>query len=241
MSLAERYERGDYLEQVPDWHAGDAPWKAAKVLRLLARNRCAPETVCDVGCGAGAVLTEMQRGLPATIRFTGWDIAPAALALCKPKENERLRFHLGDALRDTGEVFDLVLALDVVEHIGDYLGFLEALRARGRRFVFHIPLDVSAQTVARGSDYMMMMRERYGHLHYFTAPAALATLASTGYRVLDSFYTWDVEMSPAPARRPLRALARRLERAAFACSPARVAAVRPHYNLMILAEPRQGS
>src|SRR6266704_1242423 len=50
------YTSGEYLQKNPLWHADESPWKAKYVLQMIARNKIAPKTVCDVGCGAGEVL-----------------------------------------------------------------------------------------------------------------------------------------------------------------------------------------
>jgi hypothetical protein len=67
--------------------------------------------------------------------------------------------------------------------------FLRRLRARGRQFVFHVPLDLSAQAIMRGTP-IRKARAEVGHLHYFTKDTALATLDSTGYSVEDWSYTY---------------------------------------------------
>jgi SAM-dependent methyltransferase len=244
--LTARYEDGEYLRRVPDWHAADAPWKAGHILRMLSRHGLRPRTICDVGCGAGAVLLELQKRLAHAPRLHGYDISPDAISLCRPKENGRLSFHHGDFLALGGEVFELLLSLDVLEHVPDYLGFLTSLRTRADRFVFHIPLDVSVQTVTQGSRHMDLMRERYGHLHYFTAETAFAALKDAGYGVDDFFYTWDSELEGWPPRAPglkgalsypLLCARYGFERLAFELRPDLTARFRPAYNLLVLARP----
>ena len=247
--LAERYLNGEYLAQVPDWHAADAPWKAQKVLELLHRNGIAPRTVCDVGCGSGEILVQLQGRLPKGARLTGYDISGQALSLCRPKENAHLSFRQADLTREPPQVsFELLLCLDVFEHVPDYLGFLHALRQRADLFAFHIPLDLSVHTVARASRHLLQMRERYGHLHYFTAETALATLGQTGFEVVDSLYTWDHAGGLFPPRAPglrgvvrypLRFGAHLAERLAFRVAPDLTARFRPAYNLLVLARPAE--
>ncbi len=248
--LAERYLNGEYLAAVPDWHAADAHWKAKKLAALLQRNGVSPRTVCDVGCGAGEVLVQLQSQLPKGTRLTGYDISGQAISLCKPKENALLGFRQADLLREgIRERFELLLCLDVFEHVPDYLGFLRALQPRADHFVFHIPLDLSVHTVARGSRHLLQMRERYGHLHYFTAETALATLAQTGFWVTDAVYTWDHDSGLLPPRAPglrgvvrypLRFGAHLVERLAARLVPDLTARFRPAYNLLVLARPKDG-
>lgn len=245
--LTERYQSGEYLEAAPDWHASDAPWKAGKILQLLQRHAVVPRSVCDVGCGAGEILARLQHQLPETTRLVGWDVSPQAHALSRPKQSARLRFVQGDFLKESRDTHELLLLLDVLEHVPDYLGFLSALRTRAQRFVFHIPLDLSVQAVAGGSTHQRRMRERYGHLHYFTAESALWTLRDCGYLVEEAGYTWDGEAEgwrpfAAPGWRgrlgyPLTLAAYGLERLAFRLGPHVTTRMRPGYNLLVLARP----
>jgi len=239
VSFSERYTDGAYLEHAPDWHAGDAEWKAGKVFEMIERHRLGPSSVCDVGCGAGEVLARLRARMGPGAQFSGFDISPQAVTLARGKEAANLRFFNLDFARDTNEIFDLVLLLDVFEHVPDYLSFLGQLRARGRHFIFHIPLDLHAQSVLRKSRYMLSMRKEFGHLHYFTLETALATLADTGYTVLDHFYTWDHETLPLTTReltsRPWRWGIQALDRALFHWAPGLAASLRPHFNALVLA------
>jgi 2-polyprenyl-3-methyl-5-hydroxy-6-metoxy-1,4-benzoquinol methylase len=58
---------------------------------------------------------------------------------------------LKDFLEEKDTYFDVVMAIDVFEHVEDYLGFIRRLRVKGEYKVFHIPLDLSVQTVLRVS------------------------------------------------------------------------------------------
>ena len=40
---------------------GDSLWKAQKVLKMMQKHKMAPNSICDIGCGAGEVLTEIQK------------------------------------------------------------------------------------------------------------------------------------------------------------------------------------
>jgi hypothetical protein len=124
--------------------------------------------------------------LPDDVSFVGYEIAPQAFDLCKRRENERVRYYLKDLLQEEVS-FDVVLAIDLIEHVEDCFGFLRKLRSKGIYKIFHFPLDLSAQAVLRGTP--MRQRESVGHLHYFTKDTAIAALVDTGYEILDSFYT----------------------------------------------------
>ncbi len=183
------YEDGTYLAHNPTWHEEDSPWKARQIHALMERNALAPRTVCEVGCGAGEVLRQLGLLLPPGVSLVGTEISPQAHARCATRAGPDLRFVLGDILEeDDGEVFDLVMAIDVVEHVEDCYGFLRRLRRRGRHAILQIPLDLSVQTVLRSSP-LLKGRRTAGHLHLFTKETALETLRDTGYEIIDTVYT----------------------------------------------------
>ncbi len=206
----ERYVDGTHVSHNKDWHVGESPWKARHVLAMLRKHQLAPETVCEVGCGAGEALRLVQQGLPESCQLTGYDISPYAIELARSRENARLRFIQGDITALADQRFELALVLDVVEHLEDYFAFLRALRPIGAHTLIMFPLDLSAQTVLR-PDGLLYHRREYGHLHYFTKEVILAALAETGYEVVDWEYApYSVEEPSDALRRKLMSFPRRI-------------------------------
>lgn len=192
------YESGEYLEANPDWHAGDAPHKARWIEAILARNAVAPAHVVEIGSGSGEVLVNLARYYPGA-RMEGYDISPQAYAIAGPKSGGNLAFHRANYLEAGpgrgGEKPDVLMAIDVFEHVEDYMGFLRALKPMGEWKIFHIPLDLSVQGLLRGTP-LMHSRRAVGHLHYFCKDTALATLRDCGYEVVDWNYTHGAETMP---------------------------------------------
>lgn len=210
---SELYRSGQYAEKNPGWHVEESPWKAEQILRMLARHHLSPQTIGEVGCGAGEVLRQLQVRMDPACELWGYDISPYALELCQSRANARLHFKLADLSQEPDTSFDLLLVLDVLEHLEDYFSFLRALQPKARYKILHIPLDLSVQTVLR-KNALLKRRDLHAHLHYFTKETALRTLEDTGYRVLDTFYTprsndlgtGRVQKILNPARRSLFAL-----------------------------------
>ncbi len=230
--LVEIYKDGQYLQKNPTWHIEESPFKAKYILRLLERNAVHPRTICEVGCGAGEVLRQLQQRMPAECEFWGYDISPQAFEFCRERANDRLHFQLADLCKEESAHFDLLLVLDVVEHVEDYFTLLRAVHRRATRTLFHFPLDISVQAVIRKNG-MMKRRQDHAHIHYFTRELALATLRDTGYRVVDWLYApRSNEIGPHPIQKVFR-----LPRAAFfAVDPDLAVRVLGGYSLMALAE-----
>jgi SAM-dependent methyltransferase len=224
------YCDGTYLAKNPTWHEADSPWKAARVVRLLRRNAVEFASFADLGCGVGAVLHELHLAYPAA-SFWGFDVSPEAIARAKRQQGDGLRFEVRGVEKIASHSFDVVSLLDVFEHVEDYMRLLRDAREVARQFVFHVPLDLSAQAVLR--DKLMEMRRSVGHLHYFTKDTALATLTDTGYRVVDWFYTSPAIDMPKSLKARLAVLPRRLLFRANADFSAKLLG---GFSIMVLAE-----
>jgi len=227
------YTDETYLKRHPTWHSEDAAWKADQIMKVLSRNRhCQTRTICEVGCGAGQVLVELQKRLPAQTSFVGYDISPDAFRLCSPKSNESLQFKLEDLACAKVEPFDLLLVLDVVEHVTDYFGFLRGLRDKARCVLFQIPLELTVHSLLR--EVLMLNRRVFGHLHHFNKDTALATLRDCGYHLLDWSFTPAVVDMARPGLKSTVSSA--LRRTGFRIAPEKSVLVLGGYALMALTE-----
>jgi SAM-dependent methyltransferase len=180
------YTDGSYLAKTGGtWHLEDSPFKAQRIVSMLARHdEIRPNTICEIGCGAGGILAELQKVLPDHIMFTGYDISPQAHALSAQFSNLRCQFILGDAFADTSK-YDLVLVMDVIEHVEDYFSFLRGAKQKGEWKLYHIPLEAYVIGVLRGFNYW----DTLGHLHLFTVETALKALQYSGHRIVDWVFT----------------------------------------------------
>jgi hypothetical protein len=195
MAIVERrYHDSTYLSQNPDWDRQDSPWKADLVRRLLNDSGIMPSSVCEVGCGAGDVLVNLKAHYP-DVTFYGYDISPQAAQFWKEHERHGIHFQQGDFFDLYRETYDVLMLLDVIEHLSDPFTFLERLRGAAEYFVLHIPLDLSALSVLRERP-LMEVRAKVGHIHYYTKSLALATVQESGFEVLSWRYSGAALNSP---------------------------------------------
>ena len=106
----------------------------------------------------------------------------------------RSKFYLKNFLEADEEYFDLVMLIDVIEHIEDIYTFLRAIKGKGLYKLFHIPLEISSVNLIKSSS-LVSSRQKYGHIHLFTKELALELLRSEGYEVVDYIYTPVFEQS----------------------------------------------
>jgi SAM-dependent methyltransferase len=183
------YISGKYLEVTRSWHAEDSRWKAIQIKTMIDANHLQPKSIAEIGCGSGSVLNELS-SFPdlQSACLEGYDISPQAIEMARQLGNERIRFVQGDLLSASADkAFDLLLVIDVFEHVPDYMGFVGKCRGKAKFKIFHIPLDIHVSSVLRNA----FIRSRYtiGHIHYFTAESALSTLRDTGHEIVDCVYT----------------------------------------------------
>lgn len=229
---AEFYRSGNYEKLNPSWDTEDSAWKARLVVDILARHRLQPKTVAEIGCGAGSVLSELRTRLPRA-ELHGWDIAPGAARFWNLDSG--IKFSQGDFLERQANHFDVLLLLDVVEHVANPHDFLSRLAPFGTHVVLHIPLDLSASSVLRERP-LLRQRRGVGHIHYFTRGLALELLTECGYEILESTFSGAYLRPHATWGGKLAGLARR---AVFALAHEGGVRLLGGDTLLVLAAPRK--
>lgn len=228
------YEDGRYFEQNPQWHTERSPWKVKKIISLLSKNKIEFTTIADVGCGAGEVLNQLQKRMKFVKSLSGYEISPQGFQLAKTRENAKLKFYNDDLFSQPKSVtFDVVMAIDVFEHVEDYFSFLRNIKQRGAYKIFHVPLDLSVQSVLR-SKPITEKRKNVGHIHYFTKDIIFETLKDLKYKIIDWEYTGGtIEL---PAKSKLSAVARLPRKIFFAINKKLAVRFLGGWSLLVLAK-----
>jgi len=233
-SPEDKYLSSNYIEKNPSWDSEDAPWKVSHAASLITDHAMHPSSVCEVGCGSGACLAELRNYLRDTEMY-GYDIAPDASRFWAEYISENICFELGDFLIKETPHFDLILLLDVLEHVSDPYDFLRRVRERSDYFIFHFPLDLSASSVLRETP-LLHVRRKVGHIHYFTKGLALELLRECGFDIIEARYTGAAFNAPqATLKTRLAQLPRRL---AYALNKDVGVRLLGGETLMVLAKPK---
>lgn len=197
ISSNEFYTGGNYRVHNQNWNLEDASWKANVIYKLLKRNNILTPEIVDVGCGAGGILEELASKDLGTKIFTGFDIASDAIAIAYKRGSGNVKFINDDYTKDCYSKTSLLLAIDVIEHIDDFYGFLRKLKLRSEYFIFHIPLDLYCRSLLK-PHILFQQRKTVGHIHYFSKEMVLWFLNDLGYSVIDFVYTKpDLDVKPA--------------------------------------------
>ncbi len=232
--LTQKYLTRDYLDKNPTWDVEDSPWKARHVMDLLAKCKEEPTTICEIGCGAGGILNALSRSLP-NARLYGFDIAPDVILFWERFKTPQIEFTLGDFLEINARTYDVILLLDLIEHLQDPFHFLHRVSNSTKYIICHIPLDLSAISVLREKP-LLHVREKVGHIHYYTKNIAIALLEGCGYRIVHWAYTG--AGFTAPQRSISTKMAGAFRKAVFSLNRDWGARLLGGETLMVLAEPR---
>ncbi|HEV8203501.1 MAG TPA: methyltransferase domain-containing protein [Pyrinomonadaceae bacterium] len=126
------------VEQAHWWYTGRRKILAGFVEAICREVTDRRPRILDVGCGTGANLLMLAEYGDAE----GVDISEDALAFCRERGLDKVRLGAGEQLPYDDGTFDLVTALDVVEHMDDDLAGLREMRRvlrPGGRVLLFVP------------------------------------------------------------------------------------------------------
>lgn len=226
------YTDNTYLENNPTWHEEDAPLKAKNILDLLKRQKILPDTIAEIGCGSAEILVQLSKRMPNRTKFWGYDISPQAIEIAKKKEYANLKVELKDITQSPSvHSYELVLVMDVLEHLENYFEFLEKIKGIGKHTIFHIPLDMCMWSLFR-EGMLLETKSRIGHIHNFTEDFILSVLKDYGYKILDRQYTPPSFKHKSTKQSIVNALRKML----FAIAPRFCTKTIGGYSIMVLVE-----
>jgi len=126
------------VEQSHWWHIGRRQIIASFVEDICRRVTDRRPRILDVGCGTGANLLMLSQYGDAE----GVDVSEDALAFCRERGLENVKLGAAEELPYDDGTFDLVTALDVVEHLDDDVAGLREMRRvlrPGGRVLLFVP------------------------------------------------------------------------------------------------------
>ncbi len=145
-----------------------------------------------------------------------------------------MQFYLED-ISKSGRTFDVLLALDVIEHVEACFGFLRSIRPLAKIKIFHIPLDCNLLGLLRGWP-MLQARRDVGHIHYFFKDTAIALLSDCGYEICSASYTATALETPGASKSFKAQLMNCFRRVLFFASPDMAVRLLGGYSLLVLAK-----
>jgi SAM-dependent methyltransferase len=162
------------------WRALGAVGKADHVIALCTRAGVRPSTTLEVGCGDGALLSELhRRGFGG--RLSGVEITEAAVAIARARpEIAAVELYDGLHLRFADGSHDLGVLSHVLEHVPDPPTLLSEVARACRAVVVEVPLEanLSARRAAKREH-----AAEVGHLQRLDLRAARSMIERAGLTI----------------------------------------------------------
>lgn len=188
------------MEDVHWWFVGRRRILLEVLDRYLGKGGADHRRILDVGCGTGTMLTH----LASYGQAQGVDIDEEAVGYCRERGLVDVRLGSAETLPFEDNSFDLVTALDVVEHLDDDAAALREIR-RVLRPGGKVLLTVPAHPFLWGDqDEVNLHKRRY------VVREVRDRLDATGFDVLRLTYINALMFAPIAAVRMLRRLEHRL-------------------------------
>ena len=179
----ESYARqGAEAQLYADWRALGAKGKADHVIELCLRADIRPSTVLDVGCGDGALLSELRRRrFGQTLQ--GVEITQAAVRIARERsEIDSVRLYDGARLELPDGAIELGIVSHVLEHVPDPSALLAEVGRVCAAVVMEVPLEAN---LSARRESKREHAEEVGHLQRLDRDAARAIVARAGLRLTE--------------------------------------------------------
>jgi SAM-dependent methyltransferase len=162
------------------WRALGAVGKADHVLALCSGAGLHSASTLEVGCGDGALLSELhRRGFGG--RLAGVEITTAAVEIARMREEiDSVELYDGLHLPATDGAYDLGIVSHVLEHVPDPPALLAEVARACRAVVVEVPLEanISARRAAKREH-----ADEVGHLQRLSRADAREIVARAGLRI----------------------------------------------------------
>lgn len=207
MSRDTIYSDGTYTKLNPTLHAEDSVYKMSYVIKLLEKvewNRSGVK-ILDIGGGAGELgklVCDWFAANGYTVFMSALDVAEEMINVQKNNNPCIKKTYVGDIEKLGEEQFDLVLMIDVIEHIEDCEQFADRLNNYATYIIYNIPTEINLidtlRDIAMCKRYYPLQTKSLGHVHFFSANSAARFVASHHKKIRTIFaeYTLYVLTSP---------------------------------------------
>jgi len=157
------YADDSFIERSSMWDDAEAHWKSEQIQSFTIKNRIQANRIIDYGCGTGSVLNSLSAMFPDS-SLLGFD--PCSRLAQYWKSYDKIQFTTGFDIKSI-KCDDLVLLIDVIEHVRDPYELLEMISSRAGYIVLHLPLEHNLLTLLRPKT-LLHAYHQVGHLHFFS-------------------------------------------------------------------------
>jgi SAM-dependent methyltransferase len=162
------------------WRALGAVGKAEHVIALCARAGVRPASTLEVGCGDGALLSELhRRGFGGAL--SGVEITDAAVQIARTRsEIEAVDLYDGLHLPVPDGTYELGILSHVLEHVPDPAALLAEVARACRAVIVEVPLEANRSARRAGK---RAHAAEVGHLQRLDRSAARQIVVHAGLSI----------------------------------------------------------
>lgn len=204
-SISEFYKTDEYLRKHPSLHQEDSPWKVTKIIPmvdLFIKNHVFGKNeinILDVGGGAGLILKSISSYIEdrygIKVNKFALDLSPGMLKIQKENNPDIKRLLNEDITKVSvkDKEMDLVLMVDVIEHVLEPVKALKELGRISKFIIFKVPLEDNAYLnisnfLSRGerrADYA----KTSGHINIYNLNKLKKQIEVNAGTIVDYYFT----------------------------------------------------
>ena len=196
------YRKDEYMIKNPSLHEEDSPWKVSKIIALVDRFMSYIDksqiTLLDVGGGAGLILSAVssyiEKSYNVNVDRYALDLSPGMLKIQRQR-NPGLKKALNEDIRRTSlsdKEVDLVLLIDLLEHVSNPVEALEEVRRISSYAIFKVPLvGYSGRVwnfIKRGKPRRQAI-QNLGHINTYTYATLRNQIETYAGTVVNYYFT----------------------------------------------------
>jgi ubiquinone/menaquinone biosynthesis C-methylase UbiE len=196
------YSTGEYIRKNPTLDAEDTTWKITKIIPLVDEftNQFseAKVKILDVGGGAGLFLKGISDYLSSkNIRVEQYalDLSMEMLRIQKENNPDIKTFFEGSIEKTSfdGKEIDLVLMIDVIEHVPDAVQALKELSRISKYAIFKVPLENNLYynflNLIKTGGLRRYITEKVGHINFYNFKELKKQIATHTGEIIRYYFT----------------------------------------------------
>lgn len=184
----------EYIDKNPDLHNSDIGDKIDAISQLLLPTATKFVSILDVACGSGRILLEISDKYQSE-KTTGIDISQGMIKSATENDTDnRVEWRVENVFNLEPDNYELVLAIDVLEHLEDDQKFLEHIKDLGKFVVVKTPIEDNiinklVKVISFGliNEYQHT-ENKYGHIHHYSQKDVDRLIEVSGLKTVSKKY-----------------------------------------------------
>jgi len=184
----------EYIDKNPDLHESDTESKVRNIDKLLFPIAMKVTSIVDVACGSGKILLNISKKYSSK-KNLGIDISDKMIEVAKTNDiNNNVTWKVANVFDVKLDNYELVLAIDILEHVESDLGFLKHIKNIGRYLIVKVPieknfLNILVKIISFGKiDEYKYTEEKYGHINHYSEKDLLNLIDESELMVIGKGY-----------------------------------------------------